>query len=648
MSTDSLMVSNVYFVAYPDAETAAYLQALIQSWDTNAHVTVTPTLTDLYNQLGAVSDKAIVISELLWDGQDASDVLLSLALNYPRIAFLVATNFDTSQILPQYFPIPYVQGVDRTDLILNFASSLTEDLRGTQAGPYHLIDFAGQNYLGRNYFAHQPLIKRDVHLTVLPLLASEEERQEFRAIAAARARNIHAQIYVIYEEGEADGRPFAAQEPVTAPSLLQLSLQDATFDSRLIAKLLTVTSSVLSHLHSNRIPYQPLRSSHITLAGDGVIKMHNTALPSTSPIPDIPTEIAELADIIREFCPKTDPLDPRLDALLNMMSAGLTNLQAIYNTANAVDLDLAPVKFVPQREQAIKAAAEIKKARKNYLLYTAIIAGSMASLIGFIVVKLILDFAPGTDFRKQCRIPAGKAFVGEQLVDVGEFYMDEHEVTIGQYEKFLKDKPTPAKLLPPDLARYKTDFEPYDWNNIQKALKPGILKRIYLGGVLTRDIPIFNVDYADAYAYAKWKHKRLPTELEWQRAAAGDQNLKYPWGNTADFNKTNTGKDIPRTGKSAKTGPPPGSVDGFPGLAPVNGTPADRSPYGVIGMAGNVSEWVEPSLEFGPFKSSYKNIRGGNFAYPWLFPNQYHRAQVQSDFFDPSVGFRCVSDKPVE
>ena len=652
MTTNNLLAPNVYFVAYPDPEVSTYLQALLQSWDTNAQVIEARTLTDLYNNLAAVADRATVIAELLWDGQDASDVLLSLALSYPRIAFIMATNHDTSQLLPRYFPIPYVQGIDRTDQILTLTSSLTEDLRNTQMGPYHLIDFAGQNYLGRNYFAHQPLIKRDVHLTLLPLLATEEEKAEFRAIAASRARNIHPQIYAIYEESEANGRPFLAQEPVTAPCLLQLGIQETTFDSRLIAKILTVAASVLLHLHSRRIPYQPIRNSHITISRDGIIKMLNRALSQDAPMPDPQEEIAELSGIVRDFCSRTEPLDPRLDALLNAMQAGETDLATIESTGNTVDLDLAPVKFVPQRQQAIKAAQEVKKARKNYWIYASLVAGGLIAFLIFFILYLLAEFAPtpGTDFRKQCHVPAGKVLAGDVAYDVHEFYLDEHEVTIGQYEKFLKSikKEDIPKLLPPGYTESKPDFVPGPWKDIQKALRPGLGKRLYLGGVITRDTPIFNIDYADAYAYAKWRGKRLPTENEWQRAAAGDDNLKYPWGASGETSFANTGLDSPALAKAKGKKPvEPGHVDGFATVAPVNAHPKDRSPYGVINMAGNVSEWTEPGDEFGPQKPGYKCVRGGNFSCPMLLPNQFR--QLNPVYMaQPSLGFRCASDKPVE
>ena len=78
-----------------------------------------------------------------------------------------------------------------------------------------------------------------------------------------------------------------------------------------------------------------------------------------------------------------------------------------------------------------------------------------------------------------------------------------------------------------------------------------------------------------AYAYARWVKGRLPTEAEWERAAAGPQGSPYPWGKEFDPDCC------------ARTR-----------LVPVSSKPDGASYYGLLHMAGNAREWCED--RYGP------------------------------------------------
>ncbi len=158
----------------------------------------------------------------------------------------------------------------------------------------------------------------------------------------------------------------------------------------------------------------------------------------------------------------------------------------------------------------------------------------------------------------------------------------------------------------------------------------------------TGNRPVTNVTYLDAAAYCEYVKKRLPTEAEWEHAARGPQNWRFPWGNTSKVNGI-----IPANWTSGE-------------LKDVGGYPAGQSYYGVQDMAGNAWEWVTDWYDkdyyaaspkqnpTGPANGLTRVLRGGGFSQlDPAGPPEYtatFRLDRPPDTVDPSIGFRCARD----
>jgi len=128
------------------------------------------------------------------------------------------------------------------------------------------------------------------------------------------------------------------------------------------------------------------------------------------------------------------------------------------------------------------------------------------------------------------------------------------------------------------------------------------------------DEPVQHVTYFEAEAYAAWAGARLPTEVEWEKAAAWDpvagKRRRFPWGASEPTEHlVNLGGDALRP-------------------APVGAYPAGASAYGAEQMLGDVWEWTSSPLRPWPgftpmlyeqysqpfFDGDYKVLRGGSWA----------------------------------
>ncbi|KAB2835232.1 MAG: formylglycine-generating enzyme family protein, partial [Candidatus Brocadia sp.] len=132
------------------------------------------------------------------------------------------------------------------------------------------------------------------------------------------------------------------------------------------------------------------------------------------------------------------------------------------------------------------------------------------------------------------------------------------------------------------------------------------------------------ISWKDAVSYAKWAGKRLPREVEWEKAARGADGREYPWGNIQPDSMKAVYNQDPNTGAPA----------------PVGNRKEGVSPYGCYDMAGNVWEWCEDWYE----EAKFRVVRGGSWLNHHYILRSAYRSCSYPEGKDNNVGFRCAKD----
>jgi formylglycine-generating enzyme required for sulfatase activity len=237
-------------------------------------------------------------------------------------------------------------------------------------------------------------------------------------------------------------------------------------------------------------------------------------------------------------------------------------------------------------------------------------------------------------------------------VYVDEFFMDKYQVTVSKFKEFI------------DSTGYITDAEKegwgWAWTGEDDEQRLGINWRFNAKGDRVKkeemNHPVVHISWNDAFAYAQWASKRLPTEAEWEYAArCGKKGYKYSWGSERpDGRKGGNIADESLKRMFSKHKIWDSYDDGFVFTAPVGSF--EPNDLGLYDMTGNVWEWCADWYDeqyyhespernpTGPLTGTRRVFRGGSFLTNPFEVRCSYRTWNYPTSGTYSLGFRCVQD----
>jgi len=198
------------------------------------------------------------------------------------------------------------------------------------------------------------------------------------------------------------------------------------------------------------------------------------------------------------------------------------------------------------------------------------------------------------------------------------FFISRYPVTNAQYRRFVKAGGYEER-------EYWSD-EGWQWKQKEGWTEPWLWGDPEFN---QPDQPVVGVSWYEAEAYARWARcpelgeggMRLPTEIEWEKAARGIDGREYPWGEWAENRCNSEEAGIGRTSPVSQFSPGGDSV------------------YGLQDAAGNVWEWTASEWEA---ESSLRVLRGGSFLSLRFFVRCAYRTRLDPTARDGYSGFRVV------
>lgn len=479
-------------------------------------------------------------------------------------------------------------------------------------GDYTLNKALGIKFGRTVYLAEQKGTGRQVLLDLLyEKESTSEEIENFLEDVRVKTK-VSGQLPflgTVYEAQKKDGYIFFTYQNPSGENLKQIVNEQQTLSTELLLRILDVIARASKGFERLDVANKPVSLEQIKIRENNLVFMENTAVRGNRPADGSRRDLEHTAKLLRPLVTTGTPGATRLQTLFNWMIDGAEGepigWEQVHELVQTVQEQLGLVPIAGSYMMDNQPAKT-----KKYILAGGIVL-VFASLVTILILQMPEEDPPPPPRPKPTLSPRDHTDVKVFLTpDSAPIMCDAHEVTIKAYKRFLDslDKiPEEVRLKEyahPDQPADKTSYVPQDWDAILAAVDND---ETWNDMDVSLASPVFNIDWWDAYAYAKWKNRRLPTKDEWQEIA-----------------------------KLVKTG---GKGDPY---GPVSEYSNDMGADNLCGFASGVSEWTD-TVEKNPnqpMEPPQHVICGGDYTAPSLQQIKY---EPGPNFKSDKTGFRTVS-----